>query len=44
MKSFSLVKHSGDLANPAKSQRELQSMDLSRPSDKEREANLRTTA
>ena len=31
------------LRNPSKSQRELQNMDLARPSDRDREANLRKT-
>jgi len=44
MKSYSLVKHSGDLSNPTKSSRQLQNVDLSRPSDKDREANLKNTA
>lgn len=43
MKSYSLVKRDGTLRNPSKSQRELQNMDLSRPSDKERNANLLRT-
>jgi hypothetical protein len=48
MKSYSLVKahgsNKGGLANPEKSERELQNADLSRPSDKFRQANLDETS
>jgi hypothetical protein len=48
MKTFSLVKahgsNKGGLANPEKSERELQNADLSRPSDKVRQANLNETS
>ena len=48
MKSYSLVKahgtHKGGLANPEKSERELQNADLTRPSDKKRWENLQETS
>ena len=42
MKNYSLVKFEG-LRNPARSQRELQNTDLSRPSEKKRQQNLELT-
>ena len=42
MKSYSLVKTEG-LRNTARSQRELQNTDLSRPSEKQRQQNLENT-
>jgi len=42
MKSYSLVKFEG-LRNTARSQKELQNLDLSRPTEKQRQRNLEIT-
>ena len=42
MKNYSLVKFEG-LRNTGRTQRELQNLDLRRPTDKQREQNLEVT-